>query len=35
VVFGRAIVQQYDIIKESAVRGAMIGNPKILSTVAF
>jgi hypothetical protein len=27
-----AVVQQYDIIKDSAVRGAMIGNSKILST---
>jgi hypothetical protein len=25
-----AVVQQYDIIKDSAVRGAMIGNSKIL-----
>jgi hypothetical protein len=25
-----AVVQQYDIIKDSAVRGAMIGNAKIL-----
>jgi hypothetical protein len=25
-----AAVQQYDIIKDSAVRGAMIGNSKIL-----
>ena len=25
-----AVIQQYDIIKESAVRGAMIGNSKIL-----
>jgi hypothetical protein len=24
-----AVVQQYDIIKDSAVRGAMIGNSKI------
>lgn len=30
-----AVVQQYDIIKESAVRGAMIGNSKMLSTVGF
>jgi hypothetical protein len=28
-----AVVQQYDIIKDSAVRGAMIGNSKMLSTV--
>jgi hypothetical protein len=28
-----AVIQQYDIIKESAVRGAMIGNSKMLSTV--
>jgi hypothetical protein len=26
------MVQQYDIIKDSAVRGAMIGNSEILST---
>jgi hypothetical protein len=25
-----AVVQQYDIIKDSAVRGAMIGNSKML-----
>ena len=25
-----AVVQQYDIIKDSAVRGAMIGNSKVL-----
>jgi hypothetical protein len=30
-----AVVQQYDIIKDSAVRGAMIGNSKMLSTVSF
>ena len=30
-----AVVQQYDIIKDSAVRGAMIGNSKMLSTVEF
>ena len=30
-----AVIQRYDIIKESAVRGAMIGNSKILSTVEF
>jgi hypothetical protein len=30
-----AVIQQYDIIKESAVRGAMIGNSKVLSTVGF
>jgi hypothetical protein len=30
-----AVIQQYDIIKESAVRGAMIGNSKMLSTVEF
>jgi hypothetical protein len=30
-----AVVQQYDIIKDSAVRGAMIGNSKVLSTVGF
>jgi hypothetical protein len=30
-----AVVQQYDIIKDSAVRGAMIGNSKMLSTVGF
>lgn len=30
-----AAIQQYDIIKESAVRGAMIGNSRMLSTVAF
>jgi hypothetical protein len=28
-----AVIQQYDIIKDSAVRGAMIGNSKMLSTV--
>jgi hypothetical protein len=28
----RPMVQQYDIIKDSAVRGAMIGNSEILST---
>jgi hypothetical protein len=30
-----AVVQQYDIIKDSAVRGAMIGNSKMFSTVGF
>ena len=30
-----AVVQQYDIIKESPVRGAMIGNSKMLTTVGF
>ena len=30
-----AVIQQYDIIKESAVRGAMIGNSKMLPTVGF
>jgi hypothetical protein len=30
-----AVVQQYDIIKDSAVRGAMIGNSKMLSTVGL
>jgi hypothetical protein len=30
-----AVVQQYDIIKDSAVRGAMIGNSKMLSIVGF
>ena len=30
-----AVVQQYDIIKDSAVRGAMIGNSKKLLTVEF
>jgi hypothetical protein len=30
-----AVVQQYDIIKDSPVRGAMIGNSKMLSTVGF
>ena len=28
-----AVVQQYDIIKDSPVRGAMIGNSKIFTTV--
>jgi hypothetical protein len=30
-----AVVQQYDIIKDSAVRGAMIGNSKMFSTVGL
>ena len=30
-----AVVQQYDIIKDSAVRGAMIGNSKILLKLNF
>jgi hypothetical protein len=30
-----AVIQQYDIIKESALRGAMIGNSKMLSTVGL
>jgi len=30
-----AVVQQYDVIKDSAVRGAMIGNSKILSAVGL
>jgi hypothetical protein len=30
-----AVIQQYDIIKESAVRGATIGNSKMLSTVGL
>jgi hypothetical protein len=30
-----AVIQQYDIIKESAVRGAMIGNSKMLTTVGL
>src|SRR4029077_154836 len=30
-----AVVQQYDVIKDSPVRGAMIGNSKMLSTVGF
>jgi hypothetical protein len=28
-----AVVQQYDIIKDSPVRGAMIGNSKVFTTV--
>ena len=30
-----AVVQQYDIIKDSPVRGAMIGNSKMFVTVGF
>jgi hypothetical protein len=30
-----AVVQQYDVIKDSPVRGAMIGNSKMFSTVGF
>jgi hypothetical protein len=30
-----AVVQQYDIIKDSPVRGAMIGNSKMFTTVGF
>jgi hypothetical protein len=30
-----AVVQRYDIIKDSAVRGAMIGNSKMLATVGL
>jgi hypothetical protein len=30
-----AVVQQYDIIKDSVVRGGIIGNSKMLSTVKF
>jgi hypothetical protein len=28
-----AVVQQYDVIKDSPVRGAMIGNSKMFTTV--
>jgi hypothetical protein len=30
-----AVIQQYDIIKESAVRGAMIGNSKMLLKLSY
>jgi hypothetical protein len=30
-----AVVQQYDVIKDSPVRGAMIGNSKMFLTVGF
>jgi len=30
-----AVVQQYDIIKDSAVRGAMIGNSKMFLKLNF
>ncbi|HET9377490.1 MAG TPA: hypothetical protein VFO40_21115 [Chthoniobacterales bacterium] len=30
-----AVVQQYDIIKDSPVRGAMIGNSKMFTTVGL
>ena len=30
-----AVIQQYDIIKESAVRGAMIGNSKMLLKLKY
>src|SRR6476660_7477808 len=30
-----AVLQQYDVIKDSPVRGAMIGNSKMSTTVGF